>query len=91
MDLDLLSLELMKSSTKSDLSTGSADISTSSGKKIKRAHNHRLKIVAIRSPHVLELQDGFYMLTNCDLYTIPENDELAIPLSSQMYCCAYIL
>ena len=41
---------------------------------------------ARRSPHSLELIAGYYLLTDCELYDIPEEKELIIALSSRTYC-----
>ena len=38
-----------------------------------------------RPPHVLEFQHGFYILTECELYDIPEESEFIVSLSSQIY------
>ena len=85
--MDLLSLELIKGSKKSDSPTVSVDNVNSSGKKIKKSNpQYCLKIVKCRSPHLLEVQDGYYLLTHCDLHTIPEDKEVSIPISSQLYC-----
>lgn len=88
--MDLLSLELMKTSTNSDSPTTPGSSETKS-KETKKINNEPfLKILRFRPPHVLELPDGFYLLTSCDLHVIPEEEEAAIPICSQMYCRTFV-
>lgn len=49
-------------------------------------HRRVQEHAARRSPHSLELINGYYLLTDCDLYVIPEDDEFVIGLSSRTYC-----
>jgi hypothetical protein len=42
--------------------------------------------ITVRPPHVLDLLNGCYLLTDCGLYVIPENEEVSVSLSCQTYC-----
>lgn len=84
---DLLSLELMKSSMISNVCPGAVcDLSYSERKCKKTNVSLPSKTMKFRPPHVLELLNGFYLLTNCDLQAIPEDEEVIIPIISQLYC-----
>ena len=81
--MDLLSLELPRVSTKVDRSIASNHNIHSNGvtrKKIKKQLS--AKIVQVRLPHVLELTDGKYLLTSCELHTIHEDEVVLLPIRS---------
>ena len=82
---DLLSLELMESKALNNASPGSICDFRLSVRKSKRSKT-QYSPIEFRPPHVLELPNGYYLLTSCDLKAIPEEEAVAIPINSQLYC-----